>query len=172
VVEVKVTDLLGERADGSPVQTMRLGFEGQWKPLRAAPMASPLHPVLLRRREDKSVNATDVRLAQIEPWLFAPPTAATAAELPASTLLRRQAWTKETKGRVAVRKLLVWKTNKETVNPDFPAYVVHWTDYSPGRGTPLEREVRLAPSEEEAKRLAEIMIADNIKKGWSENASA
>jgi hypothetical protein len=45
--------------------------------------------------------------------------------------------------------------------------VVHWTDYSATRGTPLEREVRLAPSEALAMELGEAMIAENVKKGWS-----
>ena len=41
-------------------------------------------------------------------------------------------------GTCSVRKLLVWKTNKEAVDPRFPAYVVHWTDYSPGRSSPIK----------------------------------
>jgi hypothetical protein len=45
---------------------------------------------------------------------------------------------------------------------------VHWTDYSSTRKSPLDREVRLAPNEKEAVKIAEAMIAENIKKGWSE----
>jgi len=86
--------------------------------------------------------------------------------LPASTLLRREAWKKETKGKLAVRKLVVWKTNKEQSNPAFSGYVVHWTDYSAGRGSPLDREVRLAMDETTAMQIADKMVADNIKKGW------
>jgi hypothetical protein len=76
-------------------------------------------------------------------------------------------WTKEAKGQTAVRKLVVWKTNKETTNSAFPAFVVHWTDYSATRATPLDREVRLAPSETIAMKLADEMITENIKKGWN-----
>jgi hypothetical protein len=47
---------------------------------------------------------------------------------------------------------------------------VHWTDVSATRKSPLDREVRLAPNEKEALKIAEAMIADNIKKGWSEIA--
>jgi len=32
----------------------------------------------------------------------------------------------------------------------------------------LDREVRLAPSKDEADKIAEAMIVNNIKKGWSE----
>lgn len=42
-----------------------------------------------------------------------------------SEILRKEAWTKETKCVTWVRKLLVWKTNKEKTNELHPAYVVH-----------------------------------------------
>jgi hypothetical protein len=87
-------------------------------------------------------------------------------KLPESSILRREVWTKVAKGQTAVRKLLVWKTNKEKLNNSFPAYVIHWTDYSPGRATALDRDVRTAPTEEAALKIAEAMIAENIKKGW------
>ena len=47
-----------------------------------------------------------------------------------------------------------------------PPYVVHWTDYSSTRKAPLAREVRLAPTEEQAIAIAEQMIVENVKKGW------
>ena len=67
---------------------------------------------------------------------------------------------------VAVRKLLVWKTNKEKSNSLYPPFVVHWTDYSPGRGSPLDREVKLAPDEKTVMKIADAMVEENIKKGW------
>ncbi len=75
-------------------------------------------------------------------------------------------YTKITKGVTAVRKLLLWKTNKDSVEPAFPVFVVHWTDYSPSRKDPLKREVRTASSEEVAMQIGDDMIAANIKKGW------
>jgi hypothetical protein len=87
-------------------------------------------------------------------------------QLGASEVIRRQVWTKEGAGKVDVRKLVLWKTNKESAG--YPAFVVHWTDYSATRKSPLDREVRLAPNEAEANKIAEAMIVDNIKKGWSE----
>jgi hypothetical protein len=77
-------------------------------------------------------------------------------------------WTKDNKGQKAVQKLLVWKTGKETKDLNFPAYVVHWTDYSPGRKDPLKKEVRLAPDEKMAKNIGAKMIEKKIKKGWIE----
>jgi uncharacterized protein YfaT (DUF1175 family) len=44
--------------------------------------------------------------------------------------------------------------------------VLHWTDYSAGRGTPLDREVRTAPTQELMEEIATRWIEENIKKGW------
>ena len=142
--------------------------EDRWTSLRQMPGVSLLHPSLLRIRDDKQVNAHDVRVAQVSDYCFIPDASAKveAATLPSSKVARREVYTKMTKGVAAVRKLLVWKTNKESVDPTYPAFVVHWTDYSPGRKDPLKREVRTAPDEAIAMQIADGMIAANIKKGW------
>ena len=48
-----------------------------------------------------------------------------------------------------------------------PAYVVHWTDYSPGRKEPLQRTVRLAPTETIANEIADQMVKGEVKRGWA-----
>jgi hypothetical protein len=121
---------------------------------------------LVRIRNDKSADSVDVRIAQIADWLSASPDNESISVLPKSDLIRREVWTKESKGKLAVRKLLVWRTNKSSVSSLYPEYVIHWTDYSSGRGTPLDREVRLAMNEETAFHIADTIIAENIKKGW------
>jgi hypothetical protein len=65
-----------------------------------------------------------------------------------------------------VRKLLVWKTNKDT-DGEFPPYMVYWMDYSPNRADPLKREPKPASTEEKAMEMADGLIASNIKKGWA-----
>ena len=52
------------------------------------------------------------------------------------------------------------------MSSNFPAFVVHWSDFSMGRASPLDREVRPAPDEESAMKLAQELIDENIKKGW------
>ena len=132
-----------------------------------SPTARLIHPVLVRMREDKAVNSHDLRISQIDGYVSVSRNAAVDASLVAkSEMLRREVWVKETKGVKAVRKLLVWKTNKEQVNPSMPAFVIHWTDYSPGRASPLDREVKLAPTQEIATVIADQLVEENIKKGW------
>ncbi|HJN74100.1 MAG TPA: hypothetical protein QGF58_09235 [Myxococcota bacterium] len=131
-------------ADGSTL--IRVGMtaqgyfdeDGTWVAVCPMNGVSILHPVFSRRREDKAIDRMDVRASQV---------------------LERCL--------LAVRKLLIWKTNKEQADPSYPAFVVHWTDYSPGRKAPLKREVRLAPTLAQANDLAEVMIVKGVKRGWN-----
>lgn len=66
-----------------------------------------------------------------------------------------------------VQKFLVWKTNKETLDSRYPAYVMHYTNFSSQRKTPLEREVRISNSEEQIMALVKDFIAANVKSGWN-----
>jgi len=173
VVEVRVSDLQAEHSDGNASKAMRLEFvDGQWKNLGMASCPRPIHPVLVGVREDKAVNSTDIRFDQISGYAVIEAEKPTSKDLPKSAVIRREVWTKETKGVTAVRKLVVWKTNKHEVESGFPSYVVHWTDYSPGRASPLDREVKLAPNEKAALMLADAMVEENIKKGWEKHSGA
>ena len=169
VIEVCVTDVQTDKADGTPVRNRVLAYEdNQWETMRYLPGASLLHPSLVRIREDKEVNPVDLRVAQLTErcHIDSLEQEATKVALPGSEVIRREVYTKSGKGGMAVRKLVCWRTNKEEESEAFPAYVVHFTDYSPGRKTPLAREVRLAPDLETATGIAEGLIQANIKKGW------
>ena len=172
VAEINVTDLQPESSDGAAVRTMALQYEPDsgWKSISSMPSASWLHPVLVRMRDDKKPDSVDTRFAQILERCLVDQASSQVAEvqLPPSQVLKRKVWTKTTKGKVAVRKLVAWQTNKSNIDLTFPAYVLHWTDYSSGRATPLDREVRTAPTEELMQEIAARMIEDNIKKGWEE----
>lgn len=170
VLELSCTDLQTEDSSGEPVRRWVLRHNGEtgWEPVVDAVAASMIHPVVVRRRTDKQADALDVRLSQLQEHLpdLDPEAPLTPRQLPESTLVRRQVWSKAGKGGVAVRKLLVWKSGKEEAWPGWPAWVVHFTDYSPGRKTPLDRTIRTALSEPEAQAIANGLIAENIKKGW------
>lgn len=168
VVQIKVTDLQTERADGGASLGHRIELnEKGWSSVGMFPTARLIHPVLLRTREDKQVNTHDVRVSQLGAFLsLSNENDPSGDELAKSEILRREVWVKETKGVKAVRKLLVWKTNKDEMNTSMPAFVVHWTDYSPGRASPLDREVKLAPTLDSATEIADQLVEANIKKGW------
>ncbi len=170
VIEIEIADVQTEDAVGRPVPRMVLEFDDGWRPTQALPGVSLFAPRFKRVRDDKQVNPTDIRVGQLletvlVEQLDAP---AEAPDRPASTVLLRRVWTKNTKGAVAVRKLLVWQTNKERVDARWPAWVVHWTDYSPTRKAPLKREVKLAPDQDVALLIAEGLVEKHIKRGWTE----
>lgn len=171
VVEIKATDIQPDNSSGDPIRRMVLeyGKASGWKRLRKMPVASMLHPVFVRIREDKSLNETDIRMSQLDEHIYVRDSAATVEELSfeKSSVIRREVYTKASKGKMMVRKLVMWKSNKEAIDAAYSPYVVHFTDYSPGRKDPLKREVRLAGTEVKAMAIGDGMIADNIKKGWA-----
>lgn len=169
VAEIRVSDLQSDRADGSVTRTPLMTLEKTgWLGRGISPCPRPIHPVFERLRSDKTATPADIRFEQVSGYLQVGHTPRPEdAPLPASKVIRRDVWTKETKGQTALRKLLIWKTNKEKLDPSYPAFVVHWTDYSPSRATPLERDVRLAPDQALASKIADAMVAENIKKGWT-----
>lgn len=169
VVEFSVTDLQSEHSDGRVCVAQVANFSGgAWALVGSLASPSLIHPVIRRLREDKEASLTGVRFAQFEEYLSAQPDQPSdkIPDLPPSNLLRREVWTKTSKGQLAVRKLVVWETNKPRASSHYPAYVVHWTDYSAGRAQPLDREVRPATDEATAMKIAQEMIDTNIKKGW------
>jgi hypothetical protein len=169
VVEIQVTDLQTENSAGDMIQRMVLDFSNnQWSAVAPMPSASLIHPVFIRQREDKSVNKIDVRLSQIQErtYLECVDQKAEVLALPKSELISRKVWTKITKGKTAVQKLLIWKTNKNSVNSDYPNFVINWTDYSSGRKEPLKREVRLSSNQQDAAKIGNDMVEKKIKKGW------
>lgn len=170
VVEVRISDVQADNSAGDIVPRMVLGWDDErgWVAQRRMAGVSILHPRLVRLRDDKKPIEADVPVRQVFERVLLPDvdTAASVEDLPPSELLRREVYTKVTKGKTAVRKLLLWKTNKEQADPAYPAFVVHFTDYSPGRKDPLKRTVRLAPSQDVATEIADEMIESQIKRGW------
>jgi hypothetical protein len=84
-----------------------------------------------------------------------------------SLVLRREVYTKQLKGQLMVRKLVMWQTNKDRESEDFPAFVIHFTDFSPNRKSPLERDVRVSNSRDQIGSLWDELIEANVKQGWA-----
>lgn len=172
VIEVRITDVQSDDSRGEPAQRMVLTYDETegYKATRKMPGVIILHPVFVQFRDDKEVNPVDCRISQVleRCEVAALDQHVEHVDLPKSEVVRRDVWTKTVKktGVVSVQKLMVWKSNKDQVDPRYPAYVVHWTNYSPTRKAPLAREVRLAPTEAAAMMIGEEMVEKNIKRGW------
>lgn len=169
VVEVTCTDLQFEDSSGDLIRKWVIRHEDdRWHPVVDAQSVSLIHPVVSRIRTDKAADDLDARVSQLQERVLAGGFSDKVAprSLPASSLMRREVWTKASKSGTAVRKLLVWKTAKESLWAGWPAWIVHFTDYSPDRKIPLERTFRTAMSEDDAMAVAADLVSENIKKGW------
>ncbi len=177
VMEISCLDLISQTTRGASIDRMVLGYDmpqNMFQSIRRLPLASPISPTFVRRREDKQVRADDLRLSQIGAVVEVPMMDRDARQLtlPKSQLLRREVYTKTLKGNLMVRKLLLWKTNKESEGGPFPAYVAYYTDFSPNRATPLEHDIRVSNSVEQIEVLLGEMKAEYIVKGWAAAAPA
>jgi hypothetical protein len=178
VVEISCLDLISQTTRGGPVNRMVLNFRDNgstlYETVRRLPLAAVISPQFVRQREDKTAQQQeDVRIEQVSQRVEVPLVERDAKQmtLPQSELLRREVYTKAAKGETMVRKFVTWKTNKENESDEYPAFVLHFTDFSPNRKDPLAREVRVSSSQEQINALLDEMIADNIKKGWELHSS-
>lgn len=161
VVELEAEDVLpaDEEASGQQVfgwNNSRWSFDG----LAACPRL--LLPTFHRLRADKEFSQQSVRLAQLSGRELVAPELINR-DLPALEVMRREVYTKEVKGALAVRKLVVGK--RPATAGAFP-YVVFWTDFSAGRKTPLEVTTLFAHTESRAEALVRKLIEENVTKGF------
>ncbi len=172
VVEISCLDLISHSTRGAPINRMTLKFDLEtkmYRVVRRLPLVSVISPQFLRLRDDKTPSPDHIRLSQVASIVEVPFADSDASQmtLQASTLMKREVYTKILKGETMVRKFVMWKTNKANAAKEFPAYVVHYTDFSPNRATPLSRDVRISNSESQIHSLYESLKEDNIKKGWN-----
>ena len=161
VVELDAEDVLPADEDASGQQVFgwnnsRWSFDG----LAACPRL--LLPTFSRLRADKEFSPDAVRLAQLTRREIASPELINR-QLPVLEVARREVYTKEIKGALAVRKLVVGR--RPATAGAFP-FVIFWTDYSAGRKTPLEITTLFAHTETRAEALAKRLLEENVTKGF------
>jgi hypothetical protein len=172
VVEISCLDFITQTTRGASIDRMVLSWDGAqstWRTMRRLPLCSIISPQFVRRREDKTPNAQDCRIAQLTELVEIPQIDTTAADLalPASEILRREVRVKELKGKTMVRKLVLWKTNKESAaKGEYPAYVLHLTDFSPNRKDPLQREILVSDSQQQIESFYSQLEEKYFIGGW------
>ena len=168
VMEFNVRDVIYETANG-PVTNTLLTFDGDSYGVgNTVTGISFVAPVFERIREDKIAEYSDVRLSQIEDFASFEPEEIVEKpqdKMAQSDMILRDIYTKKLGEKFMVQKYLIWKTRKEK-SGNYPAYVLHYTNYSSNRKDPLQRELRISDSEEQIDALYKKMLEENIKKGW------
>jgi hypothetical protein len=139
VIEVRVSDLLESDSWDAPIRRMALAYDAAagWRPAGEQPTAVMIHPIFLRERTDKEVSVAHVGMTQITSRvaLSAPRAPAAPKGAPTEATVRaRQAFVKETKGKVAVRKYVLLETHRDPSTG--PAFVAYFTDFSRVGRTP------------------------------------
>jgi ATP dependent DNA ligase C terminal region/ATP dependent DNA ligase domain len=171
VIEISCLDLISQTTRGGHINRMVLEFDPQagYRVVRRLPLVTVISPQFVRMREDKQAHPHDVRLAQVSDRVEVALTDCDAKnfKLPATEVLKREVFIKAAKGETMVRKFVLLKTNKEAEAEEYPAYVMHYTDFSPNRKDPLAREVMVSNSLAQIEQLFEQSKAENIKKGWN-----
>lgn len=171
VFEISCLDMIARTSRGNTVDRMVLEYnedENIWQGIRRLPLCSIISPQFVRVREDKSANKEDIAFSQLTDIVDIPSANVVSEELklPASELLKRSVATKNLRGATGVRKLMLWKTNKEETR-DYPAYVLHLTDYSPNRKDPLKHEIRVSSSSEQMEQYWKEWEKKYFVSGWS-----
>ncbi len=164
VIEYSSIDLAVETSKG-PIRKMSLTFDDNGYSAKQNMLCvSSMSPIFLRIRDDKKVNIDDVRFSQITDHVELTGSDEAIA-LKKSELLKREVFIKESKGQKMVRKFMLWKTNKEK-DPDYPAFVFHYTDFSPTRKAMLKKEIKVSDSKKQIEQIYADEILENVKKGW------
>ncbi|HEX9059429.1 MAG TPA: hypothetical protein VF941_04555 [Clostridia bacterium] len=168
VIELSFNDIIFETSTSpvlNPVLTIK---DGSYRFITSCNGISLIFPVFERVREDKRAVCHDVRLSQITEDFYLPDfgKCLSTAALPESEVLQREVYKKEAKDKLMVQKFIVIKTNKEDKDERYPAYVLHYTNFSSDRKEPLQRDIRISNSREQILELLEEFKNENIKKGW------
>lgn len=172
VIEISCLDMIAERSKGGPVNRMVLEWTGKkYAALSRMPLVSVISPQYVQLRDDKEAGPEETSINQVTDQVKVEDAAKSAdtTKLKPSKLIERTVYTKVMKENTMVRKLLLWKTNKDET-PDFPAFVVYLTDFSPNRKTPLERDIKVASTEKVARDLFKQMADKNFIGGWEKAA--
>jgi ATP-dependent DNA ligase len=171
VVEISCLDLISQTTRGGDINRMVLDYEepAGYKVVRRLPLVTVISPQFIRLREDKQAHPSDVRIGQVSEQVEVALTDAEAKNftLPETEILKREVFTKAAKGQTMVRKFMLLKTNKEGETDEYPAYVMHYTDFSPNRKSPLSRDVMISNSREQIEALYLQCKEENVKKGWN-----
>ncbi len=171
VIEISCLDLISRTTRGGTIDRMVLSWDEdkkKWEAVRRLPLVSVISPQFIRIREDKEPEEEDVRFSQLTDLVDIPEADRTAKELdlPKSTVMHRVVATKVLRGAEMIRKLVVWKTNKDEETTEYPAYVLHLTDFSPNRKSPLDHEIRVSNSEEQILEFFEEWKTKYFVGGW------
>lgn len=169
VIEFSVNDVRWESPDGVIENPLLEIVEGEYRLSDTVNGISFVAPIIERFRDDKTADAGDVRLSQIESISSFEPEELGKMPIPKlrnSEMLFREVYRKNIGEKVMVLKFTGWKTNKEKTG-EWPAYVLHTTNFSSNRQQHLTRDVEITDNYDQLLELHNKAVESNVKKGWT-----
>jgi len=172
VIEVSCLDVIAQTSHGSAIDKMVIEWQEEkqnWQGVRRLPLCSIISPQYVRMRDDKTFNPDDCGVQQLSDIVDIPDTKhgkLDSMTLPTSKVIDRSVATKVLKEATMVRKILLWQTNKQEASREFPAFVLHLTDYSPNRKQPLNHEICVSDSETQIRKLFSEWEEEYFVRGW------
>lgn len=169
VIEFSVNDVRWESPDGLIENPLLEIVEGEYRLSESVNGISFVAPIIERFRDDKTADAGDVRLSQVESISSFEPEELGKMPIPKlrnSEMLFREVYRKNIGEKVMVLKFTGWKTNKEKMG-EWPAYVLHTTNFSSNRQQHLTRDVEITDDYDQLLELHNKAVESNVKKGWT-----
>lgn len=167
VIEISINDILTDANTSGITNHVLEVSNNTYRLMNTVPGISFIYPMFERIRTDKQACVEHVRFSQASDLVYIPDIdSCNSIELPKSEVLLREVYKKEVKDKLMVIKFMVWKTNKEHIEENYPAYVMHYTNFSSDRKDPLQREVRISNNKDQIMAIAQEYIEANVKKGW------
>ncbi|MBF0452949.1 MAG: ATP-dependent DNA ligase [Candidatus Magnetomorum sp.] len=167
VVEVGCNDILLENTYGKPLLNNLLQYENNtYRRYATVSGLRFIFPVYERIREDKTPGVDDSGFTQFKNFIDLAAPESQTVTLPNSEILMRDVYQKTQKNKTMVQKFMVWKTNKETIDTRYPAYVFFYSNFSSQRKDALQTDIRISNDHHQIMGLANAFIKKNVKKGW------
>ena len=165
VIEFSCLDIYNESTKG-PISKMSLTFkDNAYYSEGKSSSASVTSPTFLRIRDDKKPDVNDIGISQVTRIISLDTASLEKISLKKSEILKKEIYVKNSKGINMVRKFVIWKTNKEDTG-EYPAFVYHYTDFSPSRADVLKKDLKISNSKKQIEEIFNDEILKNIKKGW------
>jgi len=166
VFETTAIDFSSQNSKGIPNKNDILTFDDdKWSFCCKQNGVSTYSLSVVRQREDKTANITDIRTSQISDICpFVKEKIMSKSDLQKSVLLMRKIYKKTTKQSIYVKKFYLWKTNKEE-SGEYPAFVMQYSYFS-SRSQKLTKKVHVSSSVNQLKEKLDSLVSKEIKKGW------
>lgn len=165
VIEFSCLDIYNESTKG-PISKMSLTFkDNAYYSEGKSSSASVTSPTFLRIRDDKKPDVNDIGISQVTRIISLDTASSEKISLKKSEVLKKEIYIKNSKGINMVRKFVIWKTNKDDTG-EYPAFVYHYTDFSPSRAEVLKKDLKVSNSKKQIEEIFNDEILKNIKKGW------